>query len=715
MLIYQNSETASTKEMTERAMRILDANYKKADLKEIVSQSKHIDNEQKQALLKLLKKYEHLFDGTLGDFKTEPVSIELKEGSEPYHGKAYPIPQIYEKTLKKEVERLCKLGVLTKSAGSPWGAPTFIIPKKNKTVRFITDLREVNKRIIRKPFPIPKIGDIMQKLEGFQWATALDLNMGYYTIRVHPSSQKILTLILPWVKYQYKRLPMGLANSPDIFQEKMSTLMADLEFARTYLDDLLNLTKSTYDDHLIKLELMLQCLSNAGLKVNAEKSTFCATEIEYLGYMITRKGIRPLASKVDAILKLTAPQNVRELRRFLGMVQYYRDLWQHRSHVLAPLTDLVGECGKTKGKKKKAIKPWHWEEQHQKAFIEIKAIISRDIMLTFPDFSKTFEIHTDASKRQLGSVIAQDNKPLAFFSRKLTKPQQNYTVTELELLSIVETLKEFRNILLGHKIKIYTDHKNLEYDSKNMESQRALRWRLLIEEFNPEFKYIKGEKNVVADALSRMDKGSTDMVNNQVLAMNSIDEQCFPIDSQTIAKQKLRDTKLKDKMRKNPSRFSKRFVQGHELILEDGKMYIPRKSRERVVNWYHHYLCHPGETRLEKTLREIMTWPGLSSMVRQYCKKCQACQMAKHLRRKYGKVPPKLAEDTPWKIVCVDTIGPYTVKQKNNLDANGKPKELTFSCLTMIDPATLWFEWAVITKEDNSSARMSQLFNNTWL
>ena len=131
-------------------------------------------------------------------------------------------------------------------------------------------------------------------------------------------------------------------------------------------------------------------------------------------------------------------------------------------------------------------------------------------MLAYPDFTKEFLIYTDASSRQLGSVIVQNNRPLAFFSRKLTKAQMNYTVTELELLSIVETLKEFRTILLGQKIKVMTDHKNLVYDSIKMTSQRALRWRILLEEYGPQIEYIKGDDNSVADALSRLDRKGTE-------------------------------------------------------------------------------------------------------------------------------------------------------------------------------------------------------------
>ena len=137
-------------------------------------------------------------------------------------------------------------------------------PKKNKTVRFLTNFREVNKRLVRKPFPIPKICTVLQELEGFTYATALDLNMGYYTISLDPEAAKICTIIFPWGKYSYKRLPMGIAGSPDIFQEKMSNLMATLEFVQTYLDDLLIITKGSLEDHLEKLSKVLTRLQDAG-------------------------------------------------------------------------------------------------------------------------------------------------------------------------------------------------------------------------------------------------------------------------------------------------------------------------------------------------------------------------------------------------------------------------------------------------------------------
>ena len=182
----------------------MDAKYEKADLNAVLADNcKHLSVPDHEKLLKLLTKFEDLFDGTLGDWDTEPVSLKLKEGAKPYHGRPFPTPKAHKETLKKEVQRLCELGVLKWQPESEWASPSFIVPKQNQTVRFVSDFREVNKRIVRNPFPIPKISTVLQELEGFTYATALDLNMGYYTIRLDPDLSKICTIIFLWGKYSY--------------------------------------------------------------------------------------------------------------------------------------------------------------------------------------------------------------------------------------------------------------------------------------------------------------------------------------------------------------------------------------------------------------------------------------------------------------------------------------------------------------------------------
>eukprot|EP00804_Cyclotella_cryptica_P004378 CCRYP_006796-RA/>CCRYP_006796-RA protein AED:0.34 eAED:0.38 QI:0/0/0/1/0/0/3/0/249 len=245
----------------------------------------------------------------------------------------------------------------------------------------------------------------------------------------------------------------------------------------------LSVGKGNLEDHLTKRRVFIR-LRDAGLTINAHKLSFCAVETEYLGHVLSRDGIKPQPKMVQAIVALKPPQNVKQLR----------------SKILAPLTNLVGECGYTKvtraNKTKK--KPWHWDDIHQEAFDTVKATIASDVTLAYPDYSQGFEIYTDSSKFQLGAVIIQNNRPLVFFNQA----QQKYSMTEQELLVIVETLKEFKGMLWGQQITVYTDHKNLMQDALGLTSDRVYRWRLLLEEYGPTIVYIKGIHNTVADAIS---------------------------------------------------------------------------------------------------------------------------------------------------------------------------------------------------------------------
>jgi hypothetical protein len=221
---YLAQEPVSTCNSTKRVMKILDAKYDKADLPCIVKNDcAHLSTSHRNLILKLLLKFKELFDGMLRDWKLLPVSFELKEGSKPYHGRPYPIPKIHKATLMKEVNCLVAIGVLKWQPLSKWASPSFIISMENQTVRTMSDFRELNKCIAGKPYPIPKISTTLQELGGFTYATTLDLSMGYYNIRLDPTSAKMCTIIFPWGKYLYQRLPMGFAGLADIFQEKWGT------------------------------------------------------------------------------------------------------------------------------------------------------------------------------------------------------------------------------------------------------------------------------------------------------------------------------------------------------------------------------------------------------------------------------------------------------------------------------------------------------------
>jgi hypothetical protein len=722
-------EPVGIREAVQRQSRILDADYSAVDIAEHINSLQHLTSTEKNKLIKTLQSYPAVFQGGLGTLKIKPIHLELIEGAKPYHGRSFPIPQSLENITKKEMDRLTNIGVFRRSYDSEWAAPTFVQPKKTGDVRILTDFRKLNMVLKRKPFPLPKIADLLQKLTGFKYATAIDLSMGYYHIPLDEASQRLCTTILPWGKYQYLRLPMGIKNSPDIFQAIMSDLLGDLDFARAYIDDILIVSNGTFEDHMHKLKQVLQRLQNVGFRANVRKCFFAKDELEYLGFWLTRKGIQPQPKKVEAIQRLLPPKNKKQLRHFLGMVNFYRDMWRRRSHLLAPLTELVSN-------KKNFV----WGTEQQKAFDEMKRIISKETLLSFPDFAKEFHVYTDASNTQLGAVIMQEGKPLAFYSRKMNKAQQNYTTGEQELLSIVETLKEFRNILLGQKLIIHTDHMNILYGK--LSNDRITRWRLLLEEYGPEYVHIKGIDNVVADALSRMNADSSD-VNNQMneehyacmftyamvewpqegdyespdardvteMAVSYASEQDkinekFPMSPLLIAKEQKKDNKLMKSLEQGTKVYRTKKLEGKELITYNDKIVVPEILRDRIISWYHHYLCHPGQLRMEATLRQNYYWEKMRATVQSHVKACKICQMCKKPRKQYGHLPVKTAEEAePWKRVNVDMIGPLSVKTPSK-------KKFELVALTMIDPATGWFEVAAM--KDRTSETAMKIMDDVW-
>ena len=210
-----------------------------------------------------------MFDGNLVTWHGKPYDIKLKPDAEPYHGRPFPVPRIHELTFKQELDRLKALKSIKKVNRPQWGAPTFIIPNKDSTLRFISDFRELNKRISFQPYPIPKIQNLLLRLEGFCYGTTLDLNMRYYHIELRAKSKELFTIVTQWGKCEYQQLPMGLCNSPDIIQEKISELFVGLDTVRVYIDDLFHVTKGSWTEHLSILKEMFTRLQKAGLKVNA--------------------------------------------------------------------------------------------------------------------------------------------------------------------------------------------------------------------------------------------------------------------------------------------------------------------------------------------------------------------------------------------------------------------------------------------------------------
>ena len=257
---------------------------------------------------------------------------------------------------------------------------------------------------------------------------------------------------------------------------------------------------------------------------------------------------------------------------------------------------------------------------------------------------------------------------------------------ERELLSIVETLKEYRNILLGHQIEVFTDHKNLVY--KHFNTERVMRWRLILEEFGPKLTYIKGEHNIVADTLSRMEL-TEDEFSADAFAGDAEDfPREFPLSYRELEHHQGADDEVQrmyhayDSYTKVPFKYSDK---EYQLITRDGRIVVPRALQVRATEWYHLHLMHPGETRTELTLAQHYVWKGMRQTIAQVCKACTICKETKKRGKAYGLLPAKKTPEViPWHTLCIDLVGPYSFGKKENL--------VELHCLTMIDPATGWFE-----------------------
>ena len=388
------------------------AQYEFVDVQEVVNSQDHLSPKQRDELYKLLQKYQRLFNGKLGCYPKKKFKIKLKPGTIPYHCKQpFPVPMSKMKVTKDELDRQELAGILAKIYESEWGMPMFIQPKKDETVRTLADFRELNKCIIRMPFILPKPQDIFMRRRGYVFMTKLDISMQYYTFMLEEESTYLCVIVTPWGKYRYLRLPMGLTTSPDWAQAAMEELFQDmLHEIEIFIDDI-GIFSNTWEEHLDTIEKVLNRLQENDFTINPRKCEWAVKETDFLGHWMTPQGLKPWKKKIEPILALKEPETVKQLRSFIGMVNYYRAMWKHCAHIMAPLTALTKHSS---GSIKK-----HWTPQHSKAFQQAKAMICQDVLLAYPDPNKEFVIETDASDLQLGAVIKQDNKPVAFFSRKL--------------------------------------------------------------------------------------------------------------------------------------------------------------------------------------------------------------------------------------------------------------------------------------------------------
>ena len=735
-------------------IQIKESKYELVTTQQIIDAQLHLSDDQRKDLFQVLEPFQPLFNGNLiaqgklPEFNGPKVSLELLPGSVPVRSRPYPVPLKHREVFKHELDRLVNIGILSRTGPQEWLSPTFIVPKKDGRVRWVSDFRALNKCLKRKVYNLPRIHDILTKRNGYRYFTKIDISMQYYCFELDDSSKDLCTITTPFGNYRYNRLPMGIKQSPDIAQANMENLFRDFDEVDVYIDDS-GIFSNNWKPHIESIHKVLSLLLKANFTVNPLKCEWAVQETDWLGYWLTPYGLKPWRKKIDAILALNRPQTIKDLRSFIGGVTFYRDMFHRRSHILAPLTSQVGK------------KILDWTSDCEKAFQTIKAVLSEQVFLKYPDHNKPFHIYCDASAFQLGAAIFQDNCPVAFYSRKLNAAQRNYTVGERELLSIVETFKEYRTMLYGaSEIHVYTDHQNNTFHKFN--TQRVLRWRLFLEEYGPIFHFIDGEKNTLADMLSRLSfsynhdishpQNPQDLyrdaelfkVQSQIydpldldsndeffsnsyysMAIESSDDlvHCFAhlpaqsgilfqLDFETIAQAQGRDAALNALKAQYPLKYVDHLLALNTNICcysakpEDSlRIYLPDELLENSIRWYHLALSHIGSNRLFDTMSMHFYNPKLKAQVETIVSTCDACQRFKNHGRGLGELAPREAALIPWQEVAVDLIGPWTLQVAG--------QELKFLALTIIDTVTNLIE--LVRIHASNAAHIALLFENTWL
>ena len=396
-------------------------------------------------------------------------------------------------------------GVIQPSS-SPWASPIVLVRKKDGTLTICVDYRHLNSVTKPDTFPLPRIDDLLDQLGNAKFFTTLDLAAGYWQIRVADDSIQKTAFVTPTGLFEFRVMPFGLTNAPAVFQRLMQKVLSGLNpdggpsFVVVYIDYIFIFSR-TPDDHLSHVDQVLNRLQSAGLKLKARKCHFLRQQVEYLGHLITPRGLLPNPNKVRAVTDYPVPASVTQVRQFVGLTSYYRRFIRNFAKLAGPLHRLT----------QKDV-AFHWSSECQEAFEVLKKRLVEAPVLVYPDFTTGFVLETDASYQGLGAVLSQKLKdhllhPVAFASRALAKPEKNYAVTELETLAVVWAVKHFRAYLYGHDVEVVTDHSAVKsLLTASSPSGKHARWWLQV--FGSGVRsvnivYRPGKQNSRADALSR--------------------------------------------------------------------------------------------------------------------------------------------------------------------------------------------------------------------
>ncbi|GJR06433.1 reverse transcriptase domain-containing protein [Tanacetum coccineum] len=541
-------------------------------------------SDKKQEEIVVVRDFPEVFPDDLSGLP--PIrEIELTHGATPVAKSPYGLTQFELKELSGQLKELQNKGFIRPSS-SPWGAPMLFGKKKDGSFRMCIDYREVNKLTIKNRYPLPRINDLFDQLQGSQFFSKIDLRSGYHQLRVHKDDIPKTAFRTRYGHFEFTVMPFGLTNAPTIFMDLMNRVCRPYldKFVIVFIDDILIYSK-TQEEHVEYLRLVLELLKKEKLLL-----------------------------KIEAVKNWKAPRTPTEVRSFLGLAGYYRRFIENFSKIAKSLTILTQKS-----------KTFDWGEEQELAFQTLKDKLCNAPVLALPDGSEDFVVYCDASGIGLGCVLMQRGKVIAYASRQLKIHENNYTTHDLELGAVVFALKIWRHYLYGTKSVIYTDHKSLQHIFSQKElNMRQRRWIELFSDYDCEIRYHPGKANVVADALSRKER----VKPKRVRAMNMILQSSIKDRILTAQKEAVDE--------------SAGLQKGLDEMIElrnDGALYyldriwVPLKGdvRTLIMDEAHKskYFVHPGADKMYYDLRDRYWWPRMKKDIAEYVSRCLTCLKVK--------------------------------------------------------------------------------------
>uniref|UniRef100_L7J7U2 RNA-directed DNA polymerase n=1 Tax=Pyricularia oryzae (strain P131) TaxID=1143193 RepID=L7J7U2_PYRO1 len=545
--------------------------------------------------------------------------IPLKKGTQPKFHKIYGLNQIQMETLDKYLDENLKKGYIRPST-SPAGYPILFVPKKNGKLRLCVDYRQLNDITVKNCYPLPLIGELRDMLYQAQWFTTLDLKGAYNLIRIKKGEEWKTAFRTRRGHFEYLVMPFGLTNAPATFQTMINHVLRkclDI-FVVVYLDDILVFSK-TLEEHKQHVHTVLQKLQDAKLLIEPEKCIFHSKKVDFLEYTIAPGEIRMEASKIQAIKEWPQPKNVKDVRAFLGFVNFYRRFIKGYGKIATPLTNLT----------KKDLE-FKWDKTENQTFEQLRDTVATEPVLRIPDPEKLFEVETDASDYAVGGQLGQKDEkgrlhPCAFFSQKLHGPELNYQIHNKELMAIIRAFEEWKPQLSGtkHEVLVYTDHKNLtHFTTSKVLNKRQIKWSEFLLEFHFRIIYRKGTENGRADALSRRPDH----------------EHTVPEETRTIL----------------TTDETGNLLPAHRSLIATNVTITPEEIRRIHENKAH---GHQGVSKTWKRLKQHYDFQGIRQEVRKAIKNCELCAKSKSAKHKpYGLIQPLPAPSKAWQTVTMDFI-----------------------------------------------------------